>query len=97
MKNLILLDPDDAVPVRDVCRPESALRPLPRVDHDMPLYTLLNEFQKGKSQMKDVAVKLDNVNLRPQVTCVKSGVLDRLQRKTVTLKKYPSFQTMIQR
>ncbi|XP_065837744.1 uncharacterized protein [Oscarella lobularis] len=54
VKNLILLDPDDAVPVRDVCRPESALRPLPRVDHDMPLYTLLNEFQKGKSHMCQV-------------------------------------------
>eukprot|EP00118_Oscarella_pearsei_P007142 m.33838 g.33838 ORF g.33838 m.33838 type:complete len:481 (+) comp31920_c0_seq1:250-1692(+) len=51
VKNLILLDPDDAVPVRDVCRSESAL---PKVDHQMPLYSLLNKFQEGKSHICQV-------------------------------------------
>ena len=47
VKSLILLNPDDATPVCDVCRPLDAI---PHVQDDMPLYDLLNKFQEGKSQ-----------------------------------------------
>ncbi|XP_004345603.2 CBS domain-containing protein [Capsaspora owczarzaki ATCC 30864] len=45
-KNLILVDPDDNVPIQHVMT-----RRLPKVRADLPLYDLLNEFQTGKSHM----------------------------------------------
>jgi ankyrin repeat/SOCS box protein 13/metal transporter CNNM len=51
VKSLILLDPDDATPVCDVCRPVDGI---PHVQDDMPLYDLLNKFQEGKSHMSQV-------------------------------------------
>jgi len=46
VKNLILFDPEEAVPVS-----KSRIRPLPTVPSIMPLYDILNEFQTGKSHM----------------------------------------------
>ncbi|GJS49899.1 DUF21 domain-containing protein [Tanacetum coccineum] len=42
VKNLLAVDPDDAVPLRKML-----LRKVPRVADNMPLYDILNEFQKG--------------------------------------------------
>ncbi|KAI8322383.1 DUF21-domain-containing protein [Martensiomyces pterosporus] len=46
VKSLILLDPDDAVPVRD-----AKITPIPLVTPDISLYDILNAFQEGGSHM----------------------------------------------
>ncbi|KAL9238523.1 hypothetical protein vseg_012929 [Gypsophila vaccaria] len=46
VKNLLTIHPEDEVPVKSV-----TIRKLPRVPETMPLYDILNEFQKGHSHM----------------------------------------------
>ncbi|KAL5556163.1 hypothetical protein UlMin_038399 [Ulmus minor] len=46
VKNLLSIHPDDEVPIKKV-----AIRKMPRVPETMPLYDILNEFQKGHSHM----------------------------------------------
>ncbi|KAI3759116.1 hypothetical protein L6452_06691 [Arctium lappa] len=46
VKNLLAVNPDDAVPLRKML-----LRKVPRVTDNMPLYDILNEFQKGHSHI----------------------------------------------
>ncbi|KAJ2757452.1 hypothetical protein GGI19_000053 [Coemansia pectinata] len=46
VKSLILLDPDDAVPVRD-----AKISAIPLVTPDVSLYDILNAFQEGGSHM----------------------------------------------
>ncbi|XP_076887575.1 DUF21 domain-containing protein At1g47330-like [Bidens hawaiensis] len=46
VKNLLAVDPNDAVPLRKML-----LRKVPRVEDNMPLYDILNEFQKGHSHI----------------------------------------------
>ncbi|KAK4405149.1 DUF21 domain-containing protein [Sesamum angolense] len=45
-KNLLTIHPEDEVPVKSV-----TIRRIPRVPETMPLYDILNEFQKGHSHM----------------------------------------------
>ncbi|KAJ1916467.1 hypothetical protein H4219_003774 [Mycoemilia scoparia] len=53
VKSLILLDPDDCVPVREV-----KMLPIPSVTPDISLYDILNTFQEGGSHMAIVIDKL---------------------------------------
>ncbi|KAK2988719.1 hypothetical protein RJ640_020984 [Escallonia rubra] len=46
VKSLLTVDPDNAVPLRRMI-----LRKIPRVSENMPLYDILNEFQKGHSHI----------------------------------------------
>ncbi|KAJ8764714.1 hypothetical protein K2173_009099 [Erythroxylum novogranatense] len=46
VKNLLTVHPDDEVPVKNV-----TIRRIPRVQESLPLYDILNEFQKGHSHM----------------------------------------------
>ncbi|XP_062154574.1 DUF21 domain-containing protein At5g52790-like isoform X2 [Alnus glutinosa] len=46
VKNLIKLRPEDETPIKDL-----VIRRIPRVHDRLPLYDLLNEFQKGHSHM----------------------------------------------
>ncbi|CAL5434208.1 unnamed protein product [Camellia sinensis] len=46
VKNLLTIHPEDEVPVKSV-----TIRRIPRVPETMPLYDILNEFQKGHSHM----------------------------------------------
>ncbi|KAG9440668.1 hypothetical protein H6P81_020833 [Aristolochia fimbriata] len=46
VKNLLDIHPADEVPVKNV-----TIRKIPRVPETMPLYDILNEFQKGHSHM----------------------------------------------
>ncbi|KQK23893.1 hypothetical protein BRADI_1g76830v3 [Brachypodium distachyon] len=46
VKNLLTCRPEDEVPTRQV-----TIRKIPRVADDLPLYDILNEFQKGHSHM----------------------------------------------
>lgn len=45
-KNLLTIHPEDEVPVKNV-----TIRRIPRVPETLPLYDILNEFQKGHSHM----------------------------------------------
>ncbi|KAJ9674715.1 hypothetical protein PVL29_023944 [Vitis rotundifolia] len=54
VKNLLMVDPDAAVPLRKM-----VIRKIPRVSEDMPLYDILNEFQKGHSH---IAVVFKDLN-----------------------------------
>ncbi|XP_073014190.1 DUF21 domain-containing protein At2g14520-like [Typha latifolia] len=55
VKNLLSIHPDDEIPVKNV-----TIRKIPRVTEDMPLYDILNEFQKGHSHMA-IVVKKNNL------------------------------------
>ncbi|GJU33113.1 DUF21 domain-containing protein-like protein isoform X1 [Tanacetum coccineum] len=46
VKNLLTIQPEDEVPVKSV-----TIRKIPKVAENLPLYDILNEFQKGHSHM----------------------------------------------
>ena len=50
VKQLVMVDPEDAVPLRSV-----PIHPLPFVSEKLPLLELLNRFQLGRSHMAVVA------------------------------------------
>ncbi|CAH1421259.1 unnamed protein product [Lactuca virosa] len=52
VKNLMTINPADCVPIKNI-----TLRLIPRVSDTMPLYDILNEFQKGLSHIA-VVIKL---------------------------------------
>ncbi|OAY35640.1 DUF21 domain-containing protein At2g14520 isoform X4 [Manihot esculenta] len=54
-KNLLTIHPEDEVPVKNV-----TIRKIPRVSETMPLYDILNEFQKGHSHMAVVIRQHDD-------------------------------------
>lgn len=58
VKNLLTIHPEDELPLKSV-----TIRKIPRVPETMPLYDILNEFQKGHSHM---AVVVRQVN-KPEV------------------------------
>ncbi|XP_056696940.1 DUF21 domain-containing protein At2g14520 [Spinacia oleracea] len=55
VKNLLTINPGDEVPVKNV-----TIRKIPRVSENMPLYDILNEFEKGRSHMAVVVRKGDS-------------------------------------
>lgn len=59
VKNLLALNPASEMPARSV-----TIRKIPRVHEDMPLYDILNEFQKGYSHMS-VVVRRNNAAKQP--------------------------------
>ncbi|KAH0748947.1 hypothetical protein KY290_028179 [Solanum tuberosum] len=59
VKSLLTVRPETETPVSAV-----SIRRIPRVPADMPLYDILNEFQKGSSHMAAV-VKLKGKNQKP--------------------------------
>lgn len=58
VKNLITCRPEDEVPVRSV-----TIRKIPRVYGDLPLYDILNEFQKGHSHMAVVVKRAKDTGM----------------------------------
>ncbi|XWS35045.1 hypothetical protein CRYUN_Cryun21dG0092600 [Craigia yunnanensis] len=63
VKSLLTVRPETETPVSAV-----SIRRMPRVPADMPLYDILNEFQKGSSHMAAVVkAKGKNKNLPPTV------------------------------
>lgn len=60
VKNLLTVRAETETPVSAV-----SIRKMPRVPADMPLYDILNEFQKGSSHMAAV-VKVKGKNRKPQ-------------------------------
>ncbi|KAL5704616.1 DUF21 domain-containing protein [Ranunculus cassubicifolius] len=62
VKNLLTIDPSDAVPLKKM-----TIRKIPRVSENMPLYDILNEFQKGQSH---IAVVIKDLNQPTEVKYV---------------------------
>ncbi|GMN34230.1 hypothetical protein TIFTF001_004576 [Ficus carica] len=62
VKNLLTIHPDNEVPVKRV-----AIRKIPRVPETMPLYDILNEFQKGHSHMAVVVTQKNDME-KPAAT-----------------------------
>ncbi|XP_042493009.1 DUF21 domain-containing protein At1g47330-like isoform X2 [Macadamia integrifolia] len=61
VKNLLTVDPEDAVPLRKML-----IRRIPRVSENMPLYDILNEFQKGHSHIAVVVKHLNETKETPK-------------------------------
>ncbi|XP_044508574.1 DUF21 domain-containing protein At2g14520-like [Mangifera indica] len=55
VKNLLTIHPGDEIPVKSV-----TIRRIPRVQETLPLYDILNEFQKGHSHMAVVVKRSSN-------------------------------------
>ncbi|PIN17665.1 putative membrane protein [Handroanthus impetiginosus] len=62
-KNLLTIHPEDEVPVKSV-----TIRKIPRVPETMPLYDILNEFQKGHSHMAVVVRQYKKETTQPAST-----------------------------
>ncbi|KAF5747113.1 DUF domain-containing protein [Tripterygium wilfordii] len=62
VKNLLSVDPDDAIPLRKMM-----IRKIPRVSESMPLYDILNEFQKGHSHLAVVYKDLNKNKEIPKI------------------------------
>ncbi|XAR71690.1 hypothetical protein NMG60_11018076 [Bertholletia excelsa] len=60
VKNLIKCRPEDETPIRSL-----TIRQIPRVQDNLPLYDVLNQFQKGHSHMA-VVVKKEDGNTRKE-------------------------------
>ncbi|KAK4260220.1 hypothetical protein QN277_003364 [Acacia crassicarpa] len=58
VKNLVTINPENEMPVKNI-----TLRKIPRVSETMPLYDLLNEFQKGHSHMASVVKQFGDADL----------------------------------
>ncbi|XP_022642378.1 DUF21 domain-containing protein At4g33700 isoform X3 [Vigna radiata var. radiata] len=65
VKNLLTIDPEEGIPVKSV-----TIRRIPRVPETMPLYDILNEFQKGHSHM---AVVIRNTDKTSQYSSNNNG------------------------
>ncbi|XP_024028345.1 DUF21 domain-containing protein At2g14520 isoform X2 [Morus notabilis] len=68
VKNLLTIHPDDEVPVKRV-----AIRKIPRVPETMPLYDILNEFQKGHSHMAVVVRQKNDMDKPATATNLDDG------------------------
>lgn len=60
VKNLLAVDPDEGVTLRKII-----IRKIPRVSETMPLYDILNEFQKGHSHIAVVYKDLNKTKGNP--------------------------------
>lgn len=60
VKNLLTIHPEDEVPVKNV-----TIRKIPRVAEILPLYDILNEFQKGHSHMAVVVRQCNKIEVPP--------------------------------
>uniref|UniRef100_A0A0E0KHC4 CNNM transmembrane domain-containing protein n=1 Tax=Oryza punctata TaxID=4537 RepID=A0A0E0KHC4_ORYPU len=70
VKNLLSINPDDEIPIKRV-----TIRKIPRVSEDMPLYDILNEFQKGHSHMA-VVIRQTNANCTAEPPANNGGTLE---------------------
>ncbi|XP_059653091.1 DUF21 domain-containing protein At2g14520 isoform X1 [Cornus florida] len=60
VKNLLTIHPEDETPVKNV-----TIRRIPRVSESLPLYDILNEFQKGHSHMAVVVRRCNKMEEQP--------------------------------
>ncbi|GKV23783.1 hypothetical protein SLEP1_g33479 [Rubroshorea leprosula] len=62
VKNLLTIHPEDEVPVKNI-----TIRRIPRVLETLPLYDILNEFQKGHSHLAVVVEQCNKTEQQPSV------------------------------
>ncbi|KAI3831610.1 hypothetical protein MKX03_017458 [Papaver bracteatum] len=94
VKNLLTIHPADEVPVKNV-----TIRKIPRVPENMPLYDILNEFQKGHSHMA-VVIRHHNKSMTPESRILADAYKDSVRvdidgeqmQQEKTLKKQVSLQ-----
>ncbi|CAN1272281.1 DUF21 domain-containing protein At2g14520 [Linum perenne] len=89
VKNLLTIHPEDATPVKNV-----TVRRIPRVQENLPLYDILNEFQKGHSHMAVVLRKCNKTEDRqtPDVKEVRVEIDGEKSLKgNKSFKKWKSF------
>ncbi|CAN8327309.1 unnamed protein product [Cochlearia groenlandica] len=96
VKNLLTINPDEEIPVKNV-----TIRRIPRVPETLPLYDILNEFQKGLSHMAVVVRQCDKIHPLPskdesvkEVHVDVDGELtqqERMLRTKRSLQKWKSF------
>ncbi|XP_051132632.1 DUF21 domain-containing protein At2g14520-like [Andrographis paniculata] len=70
-KNLLTIHPEDEAPVKSV-----PIRKIPRVLETMPLYDILNEFQKGHSHMAVVVRQSSNTTAPAPAPAAENTVKD---------------------
>ncbi|CAN8302799.1 unnamed protein product [Cochlearia groenlandica] len=75
VKNLLAVDARKEVPLRKM-----SMRKIPRVSETMPLYDILNEFQKGHSHIAVVYKDLDEQKRSPETS--QNGTERRNNKKT---------------
>ncbi|GAB2219376.1 hypothetical protein Drorol1_Dr00007011 [Drosera rotundifolia] len=93
VKNLLTIDPDDAVPVKSV-----TIRRIPRVPESMPLYDILNEFQKGYSHMAVVVRRFDKPAEEPDgKTVADNGDSVKEVRLAVESEPVPQEKNLLQK
>ncbi|PWA37064.1 hypothetical protein CTI12_AA594030 [Artemisia annua] len=78
VKNLLTVHPEDEVPVRSV-----TIRRIPKVPENLPLYDILNEFQKGHSHMAVVVRQCNKTTL--EQAAAKSPVSDAMKEVRVDI------------
>ncbi|TKY59402.1 DUF21 domain-containing protein [Spatholobus suberectus] len=71
VKNLLTVHPKDEAPVKSV-----TIRRIPRVPESMPLYDILNEFQKGHSHMAVVVRRCDKTKQQSSQNNANDSVRD---------------------
>ncbi|KAL6513122.1 DUF21 domain-containing protein [Orobanche gracilis] len=71
VKNLLTVHPEDEVPVKSL-----TIRRIPRVPETLPLYDILNEFQKGHSHMAVVVRQSNKAMAHPSTNTGDSVVKD---------------------
>ncbi|XP_028243025.1 DUF21 domain-containing protein At2g14520-like isoform X2 [Glycine soja] len=71
VKNLLTVHPEDEAPMKSV-----TIRRIPRVPESMPLYDILNEFQKGHSHMAVVVRRCDKTNQQSSQNNANDSVRD---------------------
>ncbi|OVA16959.1 CBS domain [Macleaya cordata] len=76
VKNLIFCHPEDEIPIRN-----ATIRKIPRVSDHLPLYEILNEFQKGHSHMAVVVKSMKDVIATPESTNGKTN-MTRARKKS---------------
>ncbi|XP_071726247.1 DUF21 domain-containing protein At4g33700-like isoform X2 [Rutidosis leptorrhynchoides] len=69
VKNLLTIHPEDEVPVKSV-----TIRRIPKVPECLPLYDILNEFQKGHSHMAVVVKRCNKAATKSLTSDVKKDV-----------------------
>ncbi|TYI37946.1 hypothetical protein ES332_A03G251300v1 [Gossypium tomentosum] len=101
VKNLLTVHPEDEVPVKSV-----TIRRIPRVQETLPLYDILNEFQKGHSHMAVVVRQCNKADQPPSNNSSRSPLpevkvdidgekypQENALRRKRSLKKWKSFPT----
>ncbi|CAJ2648832.1 unnamed protein product [Trifolium pratense] len=88
IKNLLTIDPEEEVPVKSV-----TIRKIPRVPEMMPLYDILNEFQKGHSHMAVVVRHFDKTG--QQTSNINGSDSVRDVKVTIDVEKTPQQEKML--